>query len=168
MDYTRISDSKDMLLFDFKCPFCSKNYTIKKVWKHGKKTSVCRYNFSEQDRCDHLLMWESTEFEMQYPDEIDNLEWVTRVSGLPFRVWDILQEIINNDELPQNCEVRMRAFYVSDFIVFVFGNDTKALVDAVLEKTKEEIRKYDAEYSLEEADRERFAEVWQESSARKK
>jgi hypothetical protein len=29
----------------------------------------------------------------------------------------------------------------------------------VLEKTKEYIRKYDAEFSLEEADRERFAEV---------
>ncbi len=48
---------------------------------------------------------------------------------------------------------------MSDFIVFVFGNDSKALADAVLEKTKEEIRKFDVEYSLEEADKERFAEI---------
>jgi hypothetical protein len=44
--------------------------------------------------------------------------------------------------------------------VFVFGNDAKALADAVLEKTKEYIKKFDAEYSLEEVDKERFQRYW--------
>jgi hypothetical protein len=38
-------------------------------------------------------------------------------------------------------------------------NNAKALADAVLEKTKEEIRKFDAEYALDEVDKERFAEI---------
>ncbi len=158
MNYKRISDSKDMLSFNFTCPFCSKKYSLEQVWNHEKTMNYCRYVFRD-DCCEHLILWETYESGVKYSDEIDNLDWFTRVSGLPFRVWDILQEIINNDELPENCEVRIRAFYVADFIAFVFGNDSKALADAVLEKTKEEIRKYDAEYSLEEANRERFAEI---------
>lgn len=71
------------------------------------------------------------------------------MSGLPFRVWDVLQEIINTDDLPEGCEVRIRAFYVSDYIVFVFGNDAKALVDAVLEKCNEYIRNYNVQYPLD-------------------
>jgi hypothetical protein len=81
------------------------------------------------------------------------------MSHLPFRVWDVLQEVINNNELPKNCEVRIRAFYVGAHIVFLFGNNTKALADIVLGKTKEYIRKYDKHYSLDEDDRERFAEL---------
>lgn len=45
-------------------------------------------------------------------EKSEKLEWFTRVSGLLFRVWDVLQEVVNNDELPENCEVRIRAFYV--------------------------------------------------------
>ncbi len=160
MELKRISESGNTLSFEFTCPFCPTKYKVEQVWKRRKNGSTCRYNLSDNaDYCEHLLLWESSEFEMQYPDEIYDLDWLTRVSGLPFRVWDVLQEIINNDELPENCEVRIRAFYVSDFIVFVFGNDAKALAGAVLEKTKEEIRKYDEQYPLEEVDRERFAEI---------
>ncbi len=38
-------------------------------------------------------------------------------------------------------------------------NNAKALADTVLEKTKEYIRKHNAQYPLEEVDRERFAEI---------
>jgi hypothetical protein len=118
-------------------PFLFKKYIVKKT----RKDSVCRYIFSNDEGCcEHLLLWESAEIGAELSDEITNLEWITRMSNLPFRVWDVLQEMINNDGLP--CEVRIRAFYVGDNIVFVFGNDAKALTDAVLEKTKEYIRGY--------------------------
>jgi hypothetical protein len=54
-----------------------------------------------------------------------------------------MQEMINNDGLP--CEVRIRAFYMKANIVFVFGNDAKALADAVFERTKEIECRYKAE-----------------------
>lgn len=76
---------------------------------------------------------------------------------MPFRTWDLLQEIINNDELPENCEIRIRAFYISSYIVF--GDNPKALSEAVMEKTKEHIRKYASQYPLEDADRKRFAGI---------
>ncbi len=62
--------------------------------------------------------------------------------------------------LPGNCEVRIRAFYVGAHIVFVFGgNNPEALADIVLARTKEYIRKYDKQCSLEEVDRERSVEI---------
>jgi|GEM_PF-6707862 len=64
------------------------------------------------------------------------------MSDLPFRVWDVLQEVINNDELPEGCDVRMRAFYVNDHCAFVFGNDAEMLADVVWKKTEEYIRDY--------------------------
>ncbi len=32
MEYKRISNSVDMLSFEFTCPFCSKKYIVEKVW----------------------------------------------------------------------------------------------------------------------------------------
>ena len=56
------------------------------------------------------------------------------MSDLPFRVWDVLQEVINCDELPDGCDVRMRAFYENGHSAFVFGNDDEMLVDVVRKK----------------------------------
>ena len=64
------------------------------------------------------------------------------MSDLPFRVWDVLQEVINCDELPEGCEVRIRAFYVNGYCAFVFGNDDEMLVDVVRKKTEGIIRDY--------------------------
>jgi hypothetical protein len=80
------------------------------------------------------------------------------MANLPFRVWDIFQEVINN-ELPESCEVRIRAFYVGAHIVIIFCTDPEVLSDIMLARTKEFIRKYDEQYSLEEGDKERFAEI---------
>lgn len=76
-----------------------------------------------------------------------------------FRVWDVLQEIINNDDLPEGYKIRFRAFYVNDYIVFVFWIDAQKLADFVLGKTIEEIRKYNSQNYLNEEDKERFKEI---------
>ncbi len=160
MEFKQISESGNTLSFDFTCPFCSKKYTVEQVWKRRKNGSSCRYNFKEDEGvCEHLLLWDTLEVGGEYQHELYNLEWVTRMAHIPFRVWDVLQEVINNDELPENCEVRIRAFYVGAHIVFLFGNNPKALADMVLEKTKGYIQKYNKQYSLDEVDRERFAEI---------
>ncbi len=164
MEIKRISESGNTLSFEFTCPFCSKKYKVEQAWKRKKNGSTCRYNFKEDEGvCEHLLLWDTLEVGGEYRPQLYDLEWVTRMAHIPFRVWDVFQEVINNDELPKNCEVRIRAFYVGAHIVFIFGNDPKALADIVLEKTKEYIRKYNKQYSLEEVDRERFVALLTES-----
>jgi hypothetical protein len=160
MEFNRPYDFNEIITFDFTCPFCSKKYTVDKSLEVMEEGNIWKYDFPDsQEHCEHILLYDSFEFGMIYADEIDDLEWFTRMSHLPFRVWDVLQEIINNDELPKGCEVRIRAFYVSDYIVFVFGNDAKALAHAVLEKTKEYIIKYNAQFPLDKEDYERFFET---------
>ena len=64
------------------------------------------------------------------------------MSDLPFRVWDVLQEVINCDELPEGCDVRIRAFYVNGHCAFVFGNDAQMLADVVRKRTEGNIRDF--------------------------
>ena len=87
-------------------------------------------------------MWDNSEGGTEYSEVISELEWLTRMSDLPFRVWDVLQEIVNNNELPEGCEVKLRAFYFYSYIVFLFGNNPEKLADVVREKTEEYIQKY--------------------------
>jgi hypothetical protein len=160
MEFKRISDSGFTISFDSHALSALKKYNVEKSWKHRKNGSSCWYNFKEDEGiCEHLLLWDTLEVGNEYQPQIYNLERATRMSHLPFRVLDVLQEVLNNDELPKNCEVRIRAFYFGAHVVFIFGNNPKALADIVLARTKEYIRKYDKQYSLEEADRERFVEL---------
>jgi len=68
-------------------------------------------------------------------------------------------EVVNNDDLPDGCEVSTRAFYVNSYIIFIFCNDPHTLADVVQEKTKEHIRRYNDQYCLEADDLERDSEI---------
>ncbi len=81
------------------------------------------------------------------------------MSDLPFRVWDVLQEMINNDELPEGCDVRIRAFYVNGHCAFVFGNDAEMLVDVIRKRTVGNIRDYGEKFGLSLNDKERFFKI---------
>ncbi len=48
------------------------------------------------------IFLDNVQLELEWDDD---LEWFTRMSDLPFRVWDVLQEVVNNDYLPEGCEV---------------------------------------------------------------
>ena len=143
MQIVKISDTEETISFDFTCPFCSKTYTITKTWKLIKGGSTCLYDFPDEDNyCQHLIMWDNSVGGTEYSEAISELEWLTRMSDLPFRVWDVLQEIVNNDELPEGCEAKLRAFYFCSYIFFVFSNNPEKLADVVREKTKEYICQY--------------------------
>lgn len=81
------------------------------------------------------------------------------MADIPFRVWDIFNEVINNDDLPEGCDVQIRALYGYSYIVYIFCNDPDTLKKVVLEKTKEHIQKYYDKYGLSERDMERYAEI---------
>ena len=100
MKFEKISDTEDIVSFDFTCPFCSKKYTVKKIWKYGKSVKeifyTCDYKFATYgledhdydalDYCKHLILWENCDSGLEYPDVINDLEWFTRMSGFPFRI----------------------------------------------------------------------------------
>ncbi|MDW7777211.1 MAG: hypothetical protein SCH39_12875 [Methanosarcinales archaeon] len=165
MEFEKVVNEKDVLWFEFTCPFCSRSYRINKTWERVDGGSTCMYDYPDDnlpddlDHCQHLMSWDNSEGGSDYNCEINELELLTRMSDLPFRVWDVLQEVVNNDGLPEGCEVGIRAFYVNSYIVFIFCNDPQTLAHVVLEKTKEHIRRYNDLYSLDADDLERYSEI---------
>lgn len=160
MDFEKISNKENIISFNSTCPFCSKIYTVTKTWKYEIDKSTYIYDLLDfRNCCNHLLLWDSSETGFEHSEEISNLEWFTRMSNLPFRVWDVLQELINNNSLPEGCDVRIRAFYVSGYIVLIFGNNPKMLADIVLEKTKKHIRKYCIQYPSDKESSEQYSEL---------
>ena len=123
MEFEKVFNTKDVLWFEFTCPFCSR-YSINKTWNLVDGGSECIYDYpDDSDRCQHLITWDNAAGGCEYPDVIEDLEWFTRMSDMPFRVWDVLQEVVNNADLPDGCEVGIRAFYVGSYIIFIFSND---------------------------------------------
>jgi len=163
MEFEKDFNTKDVLWFEFTCPFCSRVYTINKTWNLVDGGSECIYDYPDDalpmDGCQHLISWDNAAGGSEYNREISELEWLTRMSDLPFRVWDVLQEVVNKDDLPDGCEVGIRAFYVNSYIVFIFCNDPHTLADVVREKTKELIRRYNDQYCLDADEFERYSEI---------
>ena len=102
------------------------------------------------------IFLDNVQLELEWDED---LEWFTRMSDMPFRVWDVLQEVVNNDDLSDGCEVSIRAFYVNSYIIFIFCNDPHTLADVVQEKTKEHIRRYNDQYCLEADELERYSKI---------
>jgi len=103
-----------------------------------------------------LILWDNNEGGTEFSEK---LEFFTRMADIPFRVWDVFQEVINNDDLPEGCEVRIRAFYGYGYVVYIFCNDPETLERVVFEKTKDHIRKYHDRYGLSEDDLKRYSEI---------
>ncbi len=163
MEFEKAVNEEDVLWFEFTCPFCSRSYRINKTWELVEGGSTCIYDYPDDnipdDHCQHLVLWGNAEGGSEYNYEISELEFLTRMSGLPFRVWDVLQDVVNNNDLPEGCEVGIKAFYVNSYIVFIFCNDPQTLAHVVLEKTKEYIRRYNDQYCLDADDLERYSEI---------
>jgi len=160
MQFEKISDTADVLWFEFTCPFCSRSYSINKTWERVDGGSECIYDYlDDSDRCHHLIMWDNATGGCEYNYEIFEQEWITRMSDLPFRIWDVLQEIVNNNDMPDGCETGIRSFYVHSYIAFIFTNDPATLARVVRERTEQYIREYNARYSLAEDDRQRYSEI---------
>jgi len=160
MEFEKVFNTKDVLWFEFTCPFCSRVYSINKTWNLVDGGSECIYDYpDDSNRCQHLITWDNAAGGCKYPDVIEDLEWFTRMSDMPFRVWDVLQEVMNTDDLPEGCKVGIRAFYVDSYIVFIFCNDPHTVADVVREKTKELIRRYNDKYCLDADELERYSEI---------
>jgi len=152
-----------VLWFEFTCPFCSRSYRINKTWELVEGGSTCMYDYPDDnipdDHCQHLVSWDNAAGGSDYNSDISELEWMTRMSDLPFRVWDVLQDVVNNNDLPEGCETGIRAFYVHSYITFIFTNNPSAFARVVREKTEQYIREYNNRYSLAEDDRQRYSEI---------
>ncbi|MDF1531302.1 MAG: hypothetical protein P1P72_03125, partial [ANME-2 cluster archaeon] len=101
MEFEKVVNEKDVLWFEFTCPFCSRSYRINKTWERVDGGSTCMYDYPDDnlpddlDHCQHLMSWDNSEGGSDYNCEINELEFLTRMSDLPFRVWDVLQEVVN-------------------------------------------------------------------------
>ena len=165
MEFEEISDKKMTFGYTLTCPFCSAKYPVMKTITFAEGGAEHSYNYISPDSyrsissnggCGHLILWENEDEGIEFSEK---LEFFTRMADIPFRVWDIFNEVINNDDLPEGCDVQIRAFYGYGYIVYIFCNDPDTLEKVVLEKTKEHIQKYYDKYGLSERDLERYVEI---------
>ena len=132
--------------YNVTCPFCNQKYTTQASWEYRPHEYGCHYSFDEEDDiwCEHLLFWDNRAGGVE-SEIISNLDWYTRGTDLPFGIYDVFKEVVNNDDLPKECEVKIRTFYDDDYSVFVFGNKPETILETILDKTLEEIKNFIAQ-----------------------